>query len=179
MSDNHRRVTMYDSIDAAAVPDRAEAVAGYIDGQWPSYVHFPRNGDHKWIVSIATSWQHLAMVLDVESGDATNAQAASWLSLLHRHGMKRPCLYTSLQNIPPLVESLRIRGHPRRSYRLWSAHWTDHAHVCTAACLDDLGEPPGATQYANLQSADLDVTLTHVWWLNALVDDYRRAAGIH
>lgn len=177
MSDYHRRVTMYDSIDAAAVPDRAEAVAGYIDGQWPSYLHYPRNGDHKWLVSIATSPSHVAMVLDVEAGDSTNAAAANWLAMMHFHGMRRPCFYTSLQNVPPLVESLRVRGHPRKTYRLWSAHWTGHAHVCTRQCLDDLGEPPGATQYANLAAAELDVTLTHVWWLNALANDWKRAAG--
>lgn len=73
---------MYDSVDWSAIPIDAEAVAGYISPSgytWPqaAWDRFP-NAVH---VRITPSASHTGLgvhVLDVETGDATPAQAPGW-----------------------------------------------------------------------------------------------------
>lgn len=171
-------LTFYDSVSAAAIPADARAVAGYVDGRWPSLpairARFPRL---PWL-SIATSPTSSAMVLDVEHGDATLSQATGWIRRQRLAGVARPCIYCSLSTVPALQDELRIHVIHRNSIRLWTAHWTGRPHLCDVAELAELQEPPGATQYLTNPIADWDVSLTSVQWFEAVRRDFlgKRAA---
>lgn len=71
---------MYDSITAANIPTTAAVVAGYVDGKYKwsdvDWAHFPHSVKVRIAVFAATNDGH---VLDVESGDATPAQAVGWV----------------------------------------------------------------------------------------------------
>ncbi len=166
-------VLMYDSTVASRIPADALAAAGYVDGRWPTYQAVVARLPSRPVLSIATSPASDAMVLDVEGGDATPAAAAAWVARQHRRGYQRPCLYTSLGAVPTLQDALREAGIPRSAVRLWTAHWTGSAHICSKRELRALEEPPGATQYATDSSAGVDVSITTEGWLDAVLHDYR------
>ena len=72
---------------------------------------------------------HTADVLDVESGAATNGDAAAWVPKARaafdaaaRPGQRRCAIYTSQSNVTPLVNALTAHGITS-SVRLWVANW--------------------------------------------------------
>jgi len=72
---------------------------------------------------------HTADVLDVESGAATNAEAAPWFkaaaAAYHagtRPGQRSPAVYTSASNVTPLVNALVAAG-VKSGCGLWVANW--------------------------------------------------------
>ena len=125
---------MYDSVTISQIPAHAEAVAGYVDGKWPTYkallTAFPK-AHH---LSIAVNSTEDAECLDVEPGDATPAQAAAWVKRQKARGVKRPVVYTSISQAQSLVYELAKAGVSRQSIRLWTAHYTYHPHRCSAVC---------------------------------------------
>lgn len=132
--------TMYDSIEVAVIPANAEAVAGYINGKWPTYrellLRFPK-AKH---LAITVDASANAECLDIESGDATIDDAPAWVrSQIHR-GVWKPVLYTSFDNVPALNKAMSDAGIHRSEYRIWSAHYVDEPH---------LDEGCDATQYTD------------------------------
>ena len=125
---------MADAIDPANLPAGMDAYAGYVDGRWPDYQaeiqKFPA-AHHLSISAFATDDSDC---LDIETGDATNAQAGPWVARQRANGAGRPCVYTSLSNAQALIATLDGVGVPRASYRLWLAHYTNTAHICSPAC---------------------------------------------
>lgn len=149
-----RQFTMYDSVNVAEIPSTAKAVAGYVGGKWPTYNNLVVKFPHAAKLSIAISADENARCLDVETGDATNAQAAAWVKRQHARGQPRPILYTSVSNWPALQAALKAggvsRGIPgRRRYRRWSAHYTGKPHRCTRRCGFGFRGKAGATQWTN------------------------------
>lgn len=69
---------MYDSVNPSAIPSNATMVAGYADGLYANVPAMKARFPHATIVSIAVRWTTRAQVLDVETGDATPAQAVQW-----------------------------------------------------------------------------------------------------
>lgn len=145
---------MYDSTTAADIPARAPMVAGYIDGafawsarDWARFVGVPR-------VTIAVhASTNDGDVLDVESGDATPAQAPAWIKHRQAAGLWRPTIYCPRSWVPDV--------HAACSglvYDLWTADYTGHAHVTAGAV---------ATQYANPPSSgghyDLSLVTDDAW----------------
>lgn len=125
---------MFDSIDASLIPPGQDD-AGYVDGRWQTFqlLHGPHN------LSIAVFATDDADALDVESGDATDAQAPAWVQRELSLGHWRPCVYTSVANAPALLAALAAAGIGRSQIRLWTAHYTYVAHICDQSC----GLPPG------------------------------------
>jgi hypothetical protein len=125
-------LTMYDSTDVSALPRGADAYAGYVDGNWPTFAalkrRFSASGAH--LLSIAVFASGHADCLDIESGDATNAQAPAWVDRELTDGAHRPCLYTSVDNMNALVRTLSGAGISRGKIRLWSAHYGRGKHIC-------------------------------------------------
>lgn len=120
-------ITMYDSVDLRQVPLRAQAVAGYVDGAWPTFHMLARVWPHARLLSIATSANHPANCLDVEAGDATVRQAPGWFyEQPHPH---LPVFYASRDTMPALVRELELAGIVRRSYKLWVADFTGLEHI--------------------------------------------------
>lgn len=121
---------LYDSIDLSAIPASAGAVAGYVDGHWPTFPEIRRRWPTAHHLSITVTAGGQADVLDVELGDATPPQAVSWLLTRLLAGARRPCLYASLDLFEAQLLPLLRRSHiPRGGYRLWVADWTGEAHI--------------------------------------------------
>jgi hypothetical protein len=90
-------LTMYDAVDVSALPPGADAYAGYLGGAFPTFAELRRrfhgNGTH--LLSVAVFASQTADCLDIEAGDATNAEAPGWVKRQLARGAGRPCLYTS------------------------------------------------------------------------------------
>src|SRR6266487_4563491 len=71
-----------------------------------------------------------AQCLDVEPGDATNADAPAWVKRQIARGVYRPVVYTSLSNVNALLRALAAAGISRPQVRLWTAHYTGREHLC-------------------------------------------------
>lgn len=126
---------MFDSIIPTVMPANAQAVAGYVNGNWPTFSRlstlFPRA--HR--VSIDVSGAHPeADCLDVERGDATVAQAPGWYRAHTKVRKSNPIFYTSVSQAPGLVATLTGAGIPRSAYRLWTAHYNFKQHLCSSSC---------------------------------------------
>jgi hypothetical protein len=121
---------MYDSVTVSEIPHSASAVAGYVGGRWPTYSTLVKEFPHAQHLSIAVNAGEDAECLDIESGDATIADAPTWFRRQKGRGVTTPCFYTSLSNVDALVAALNKEGIHRPEYRLWSAHYTYRAHVC-------------------------------------------------
>lgn len=143
-------VTMYDSVTPANIPESAQVVAGYIDGDYA----WPRQAWNRWPdaekVLITVTGLLYGNVADVENGDMTPGQAADWLRAKQRAGMRGCTVYCSLGNLGPLLAACRgLR------YYLWVADWTDSAHTVGSAA---------ATQYSNVGDAyDMSECYSQEW----------------
>lgn len=141
---------MYDTVTVDTVPANPPAVAGYVAGHWPTYeglvLRFPK-AKH---LSIAVQADQNAQCLDVEPGDASNAQAPAWVERQLARGVKRPVLYTSVSNWPALLATLHGAGISRQEIRIWSAHYGRGKHICSGAC-NNFGfiGPADATQWTD------------------------------
>jgi hypothetical protein len=144
-----RPTVMYDSVTLDQIPGDAPAVAGYVGGHWPTYFQLARRFPHARRLSIAVNAGEDAECLDVEPGDAVISQAAAWARRQIARGVKRPVLYTSLSQLEQLVAALSHAGLRRQDYRLWSAHYTMHPHICGPDCGFGLTSHADATQYTD------------------------------
>lgn len=124
---------MYDSVDVNAIPADATAVAGYVDGRWPTFRQLRRFHAHR--LSIAVTASADAACLDVETGDATPGQAPEWVRRQHARGEPRPVIYASRDLIPQVLAELAAAHIPRTAIRVWSAHYGAGPHICSGiAC---------------------------------------------
>lgn len=148
---------MFDSVDGAAViPTDAAAVAGYVGGQWPNYQALVHAFPHAKHLSVAVNASEDADCLDVESGDATAAQAPAWIARQVKRGVKLPVVYTSVSNVAALLSA----GVKRDGIRLWTAHYTNTAHICSPACGNGMTTTADATQWTdNALGRNLDESL--------------------
>jgi hypothetical protein len=124
-----RNYVMYDSIDLAAIPETALAVAGYVDGHWPTFGELVAKFPHAKHLSIAVFARDDAHALDVETGDATPDEAPGWLTRQHGRGVARPWIYANASTwavMGPILKSATFR---RSQYRVWVADWTGQPHL--------------------------------------------------
>ena len=124
---------MLDSIFPANLPSGADAYLGYVGGNWPTFTELERLFPGAHLLSMAVFASLDAEGLDVEPGDASNAQAPAWTARQHARGVVRPVLYTSVSNMDALVVALTAAGIPRASVRLLSAHYGAGEHICGPA----------------------------------------------
>lgn len=105
-----------------------------------------------------------ADVLDVERYAATNAQAPGWykralgsFQTAARPGQRRPAIYTSADNVTPLVNAL-IAGGVRSGPGLVVANWNLTEHQAIADVLAASGPfPIVGVQFTSTQYYDIDV----------------------
>lgn len=99
---------MYDDVSADGIPADATMVAGYVDGRWPSaaamFARFP-NAVHVTI----TVWDGDALVLDVETGDATPQMAPGWVARQRAAG-KSTVVYCSQGTWPSVQGAFDAAG---------------------------------------------------------------------
>jgi hypothetical protein len=119
---------MYDGITPSSVPTGAAAYAGYVGGNWPSYSPLVRQYPNALHVSIAVNSSENARVLDVETGDATPAEAPGWAARQRAGGNPYPVIYMNASTWPAVRAAFAEQGVPEPLY--WVASYvTDPAQV--------------------------------------------------
>lgn len=143
-------VVMFDSVDVAEIPESAPAVAGYTGGRWPTYWELVKRFPHAFVLAIAVAASYDATCLDIETGDATIAEAPDWWRRQRARGVQLPWFYISAADAPALIAELEAAGIGRRRYRLFTAHWTFEPHLCGPHSCGALeGTTADATQWTN------------------------------
>ena len=156
-----QKFTMYDMADAGTrIPtNNPTAVAGYIDGNFRTYhalvARFPHAKHLAIAVFASTNDGHC---LDVETGDATPAQAPGWVRKRHAAGIKRPIIYANESTMPAVEAALRNDGIKRDEYMLWVAAYNGREEV-----------PAGfdAHQWKNVEvpGSNYDQSICQPWFL--------------
>jgi hypothetical protein len=139
-------ILMFDDVLVADLPN-ADAYAAYIDGIFENLAQLRARFPSAHILTVAVKATDVADCLDIESGDATNAEAAAWFKLVLAHGVTKPCFYTSASNVDLLVEELDRAGIGRSSYRIWSAHYGIGNHICGPSSCQACNNTCDATQF--------------------------------
>lgn len=150
----------------------AAAIAGYVNGRfnnWPAIVaKYSKSGKHLLSIDVQGNVSAGAQCLDVEKGDidpANHALIISWVKGTMAAGRATrdlrwfPKVYTSVSNALAIIEALTAAGIKRDEYMLWTAHYTDKAHICSKACgFGDL--QADATQWTDhYEGVSLDASL--------------------
>lgn len=164
------------AVEASAVTASTRAVAGYVNGKyanWPALVaKYSKTSLFLLSIDVQGNPSIGAQCLDVESGDATIAQAAGWVKTTAAAGKAAkdyryyPKLYVQESNLPALVAALSAAGIPRSAYLLWSAHYTGEAHICgPATCGCSI--QADATQWTNsYNGASVDASLAYGYFFS-------------
>lgn len=144
-------VEMYDDVTLSLIPVSAQAVAGYVDGRWPTYAQLVKQFPHaKHKLSIAVFSRDDANVLDVEPGDATVAEIVGWVKRQHERGERKPDIYTAVSWAEKVVSTLTAAGFEYGvHYRLWTAHYTYRPHLCSSKCGFGFTKIAHATQWTD------------------------------
>jgi hypothetical protein len=114
---------MFDSVSLDQFPPNPPAVAGYTSGFWPTYNELVAKFPKAKHLSIAVNASEDADCLDVETGDATPAQAPGWVSRQWVRKATRPVVYANLSTMPEVIARLKSYGIPRGRVRLWVADY--------------------------------------------------------
>lgn len=141
--------TMYDSITVANLPANARMAAGYVDGRWPTFAILAQHFPNAVRVSIAVSPSSAAMVLDVEQGDATPAQAVGWV-VNQRNAGRDPTVYCSTYAWPAVKTQFASRGVALPHW--WRADYNGRAAL-------EMGEI--AHQYADIGPYDISAVVDY------------------
>ncbi len=163
-------IKMFDSVNVTQIPLDAEAVAGYVNGAWPTYWKLVSEFPHAHKLSIAVNVTRDADCLDVERGDATIEEAPGWVKRqLQLKPNSRPCIYIQVSNAQSLIRYLELHGVPRGKYRLWTAHYNGAAHICGPRCGFGFYDHADATQWTNQAlGRNLDESLVANWFFPAV-----------
>ena len=132
------QIVMFDAIDIAQIPAGPQAVAGYVDGRWPTAQALAARFPHAKLLTIAVSAAGDAEALDIEAGDATPPEAAAWHQRQQARGVARPCLYASVDlmqsAVLPVMKAAEI---DRGAVRIWTAHYAGK-HICGPSSCGEL-----------------------------------------
>lgn len=160
-----KQVLMFDDVTVGLLPAGAFAYASYGDGRYVNAAaikaKFPQA---KVLVIDVEANYHVGDCLDIENGDATNAEAAGWFKVREGHTQltPKPVLYTSASNVDALNKAMTAVGVARNRYFIWSAHYTGTAHICGPGQCQYNQADADATQYTNrAQSKSLDESLVN------------------
>jgi hypothetical protein len=150
---------MYDSTNAAAIPQTAEIVAGYVDGlyRWSDadWARFP-NAQKVRIAVLATT--NDGLVLDVEAGNYPASAAPGWIRMRQGNGLARPTIYCSRIGTPGYGMADVQAACVGLQYDLWIADWTGSQHMVSGSV---------ATQYASPGTGSggaYDLSVTNGMW---------------
>jgi hypothetical protein len=166
-------IAMYDSVTVEAVPENPQAVAGYVDGWWPTYDPLVSRFPYAKHLSIAVHATDDAECLDIEQGDATPLQTPEWVRRQHARGIERPVVYCDLATAPEVLGVLERGGIGRAAVRLWTAHYNDRSHLCSPGCGLGLSTHADATQFTSRAlSRNLDESLCADAFFPAPVDPH-------
>lgn len=152
-------ITMFDSVDTGLLP-AGYAYAAYVDGIYANYAAVKGRFLQSDVLSIAVSSASNADCLDIETGDASPESAAAWVTRQLARGTARPCLYADASEMIQVIEAMKAAGIPRSTLRLWSAHYTNSAHICGPSSCGTLPENADGTQWTDTaRGINLDESL--------------------
>ena len=124
--------TMYDSVNPGHIPTNATMVAGYADGTYANIPAMKARFPHATIVSIAVKWTTRAQVLDVESGNASPAQAVQWCTqTMADKSNHELTVYCSVSDWPQVRAAFKTAGVTEPNY--WVAAYDGNATVPAGA----------------------------------------------
>jgi hypothetical protein len=152
------RITMYDDIYLSSLPSGGSAYAGYVSGRWPTWNSLvAAKASSAYLLSIDPfATNQLCHCLDVESGDATNADILPWFREMLKQGIKVPVIYTSAGNVAAVIALMEGAGYTRTQFLVWAAHYTYSAHICSPSVC---GYPAAdATQWSDEGPGGCDVS---------------------
>ena len=137
---------MYDALNPENIPQEAQMVASYIDGEnapapgWEN--RFPNAVKVQIARLRATNAGH---VLDIERGDASPSDAPVWVRARRSVGAD-PSVYTSAANVAAVRAAFQSAAEPEPHY--WIADWNGQQTLIDGAV---------ARQYAAVGPYDLSV----------------------
>ena len=142
-------ITMFDAIDLSQIPVGPAAVGAYVDGRWATAAAAAARFPHAHLLTIATSAGSDAETLDIETGDATPADAAAWYARQKARGVQRPCLYASAGLMQAaVIPALQLAGINRADVRLWAAHYSGR-HICGPGTCGELSIDADGCQWTD------------------------------
>jgi hypothetical protein len=119
---------MFDDTSVDLIPITARAVAGYVNGAYQTIAALRIRFKGRRIVTIAVTSVGRAQFLDIESGNATIADAAGWWRRNRGHGARG--FYIAESEASDLVAAIEREGIHRPEYVLWTAHYWGPRHIC-------------------------------------------------
>ncbi len=135
---------LYDSVTASNIPVSATMVAGYLDGRYAWSEHDWQRHPTAQRVRITVFASDVAGdVLDVETGDATPAQAPGWVQKRRDQGAW-PSVYMNLSTWPMVRDAIRAAGLVEPPY--WVAAYDGNPELMPGAV---------AKQYQSTNAYDL------------------------
>ena len=142
--------TMYDSVTAGDIPTNAKMVAGYVSGKWKwsqsDWARFPNAVK----VRIATQASvNDGVVLDVEPGDATPAQAPGWVTMRRAAGVD-PTVYCGLTSLPA-VQAAFTAAHVAQPH-YWVARYDNSPTLPAGVVAKQYINPPTSGGHYDLSA---------------------------
>lgn len=123
--------TMYDSINPSSIPVDAALVAGYVDGLYRNMDALAARFPNALRVPIAVfPSTDDGLVLDVETGDATPAQAPGWVQMRRAAGVD-PTVYCNTDTWPAVRAAFQAAGVSEPHY--WIAQYDGVAAIPAGA----------------------------------------------
>ncbi|HMG62697.1 MAG TPA: hypothetical protein VK599_07095 [Streptosporangiaceae bacterium] len=186
--------TMLDAVNLPALEahaGEAQALAGYVNGRWPTFPalvsKYGKTGKYLLSIDVQGNPALGAQALDVESGDATIAQAPGWTKETQAEGKKArdgrwfPKLYSSISGGNALIAALAAAGIRRDEYMYWSAHYTPgYPHICGPSTCRQ-GPQADATQWTDaFDGGPVDGSQCFAYFFSgppALIPEVRCPAG--
>lgn len=147
--------TMFDTVGDPArtfAGLTVEAIAAYGNGKFANFTAAKAEFPHHHVLEIDVSGQGIGNAGDFEAGDMNPAHAGSWAKGRRAAGIRRPVLYFSVSNWETVMHSLRDAGLARGEVRIWTAHYTGRAHLCSSACGFGVSGTADATQWGSSDS---------------------------
>lgn len=142
---------MYDGVTPSRIPADATMVAGYVDGRYANISAIRKRFPKALVVPIAVfASTNAGVVLDVEPGDATPAQAPGWVQRRRAAGVD-PTVYCSAYAWPAVQAAFRHAGVAEPHY--WIADYDNDPTV-----------PVGAVAKQYRDTAGYDVSAVRSYW---------------
>lgn len=132
---------MFDAVSPGALPRSAVLVAGYDDGLYNNVAKIRAQFPHALLVDITVSSRHnWGHVLDVETGDATAAEAPGWV-LMRRAAGVDPSVYCNSSTWPSVRAAFRAAGVAEPHY--WIARYDGDPTIPAGAVAKQYLNTPG------------------------------------
>jgi hypothetical protein len=131
-----------------------EAVAAYGNGRFANFKAAKKEFPKTHVLEIDVNGQGIGNAGDFEAGDMAFSHAGAWAKERLEAGVHKPVIYFSASNWQAVMNSLQAAGVSRKDVRIWTAHYTGRAHLCSPACKNlGITGRADATQWGSTQAS--------------------------